>query len=101
MIRFSPFLVVAAFGLLAAGVVTSQLALVYLAIAVGVVSLLTLVVGILLNRDDVFGKTRQSAADGPAEPDVASARETAVTVGSAAAAGPAREFRGNGARPRP
>ena len=87
MIRVSPFLVVAAFGLLAAGVVTSQLALVYIAIAVGVVSLLTLVAGILRSRDEVFGPARPRAADHPAEPDGTSSPEIAVPAGSAAAAG--------------
>jgi hypothetical protein len=72
VIKFSPFLVIAAFVLLAAGVVTSQLALVYLAIAVGVVSLFILVVGILRNRDEVFSPKR--APDAMAEP--------AVPVGS-------------------
>ncbi|HEY4464685.1 MAG TPA: hypothetical protein VGN41_18610, partial [Streptosporangiaceae bacterium] len=87
MIRVSPFLVVAAFGLLAAGAVTSRLVLVYIAIGVGVVSLLTLVAGIMRNRDEVFGPARPRAADHPAEPDVTSTRETAVPVGSAAATG--------------
>ena len=62
MIVFSAFLVVVAIGLLIAGVVTSKLWLVYLAIGVSGFSLLALGLGAILRRDQLFGKAR------PAEP---------------------------------
>ena len=55
MIRFSAFLVAVAVGLLVAGVVTSKLTLVYVAIGVSGVALLALGAGTLINRKELFG----------------------------------------------
>ena len=55
MIRFSAFLVAVAVGLLVAGVVTSRLTLVYVAIGVSGVALLALAIGALLKRRELFG----------------------------------------------
>ncbi len=65
MIVFSAFLVVIAVGLLVAGVVTSKLALVYVAIGVSGVSLLALGLGAILRRKELFGQARETA---PAQP---------------------------------
>ena len=56
MIRFSAFLVVVAVGLLVAGVVTSKLLLVYIAIGVSGVALLALGVGAAVNWRELTGK---------------------------------------------
>jgi hypothetical protein len=56
VIRFSAFLVVAAIGLLVAGVVTSRLLLVYIAIGVSAAALLALGAGALLKRRELFGR---------------------------------------------
>jgi len=56
VIRFSAFLVVAAIGLLVAGVVTSRLLLVYIAIGVSAAALLALAAGALLKRRELFGQ---------------------------------------------
>ena len=58
MIRFSAFLVAVALGLLVAGVVTSKLTLVYIAIGVSGVALLALGVGALLKRNELLGRPR-------------------------------------------
>jgi hypothetical protein len=65
VIRFSAFLVAVAVALLVAGVVTSRLALVYVAIGVSGVSLLALGTGVLIKRNELFGK------QAPAEPELA------------------------------
>jgi hypothetical protein len=65
VIVFSAFLVVVAVGLLVAGVVTSKLALVYVAIGVSGVSLLALGLGAILRRKELFGQAREAA---PAQP---------------------------------
>ena len=56
MIRFSAFLVAVAVGLLVAGVVTSRLLLVYIAIGVSGVALLVLGIGALVKRRELFGE---------------------------------------------
>lgn len=68
MIRFSAFLVVVAVGLLVAGVVTSKLLLVYIAIGVSGVALLALVIGAAVNWRELTGKpkTADTSAQGPA-----------------------------------
>jgi hypothetical protein len=80
VIVFSAFLVVVAVALLVAGVVTSKLVLVYVAIGVSGVSLLALGLGALLRRKELFGQAREAAparphqvlAQGPpVEPDLA------------------------------
>jgi len=63
VIRFSAFLVVVAVGLLVAGVVTSKLLLVYLAIGVSGVALLALGVGAAVKWRELFGKPETVAAE--------------------------------------
>jgi len=60
VIVFSAVLVVVAVVLLVAGVVTSKLWLVYLAIGVSGVSLLALGLGAILRRRELFGKTQEA-----------------------------------------
>ena len=72
MIRFSAFLVVVAVGLLVAGVVTSKLVLVYVAIGVSGVALLALAVGALVKRKELFGPST-SAEPHLARPEPAAA----------------------------
>ena len=67
MIRFSAFLVVVAVGLLVAGVVTSKLLLVYLAIGVSGVALLVLGVGAAVNWRELTGKPKTAAAEPSAQ----------------------------------
>jgi hypothetical protein len=67
VIRFSAFLVAVAVALLVAGVVTSKLALVYVAIGVSGVALLALGVGALVKRKELFGAP-SSAEQEPAGP---------------------------------
>jgi hypothetical protein len=64
LIRFSASLVVIAIGLLVAGVVTSGLLLVYLAIAVSVVALVTLAIGVFLRREELFGPASPGTGSG-------------------------------------
>ena len=71
MIRFSAFLVVVAVGLLVAGVVTSKLLLVYIAIGVSGVALLALGIGAAVNWRELTGKTAETSAQGPAAQAVA------------------------------
>ena len=68
MIRFSAFLVVVAVGVLVAGVVTSKLLLVYIAIGVSGVALLALGIGAAVNWRELTGKpkTADTSAQGPA-----------------------------------
>jgi hypothetical protein len=66
VIRFSAFLVVVAVGLLVAGVVTSKLWLVYIAIGVSGVALLALGLGAAVNWRELTGKTAETSAQGPA-----------------------------------
>ena len=67
MIRFSAFLVVVAVGLLVAGVVTSKLLLVYIAIGVSGVALLALGVGAAVNWRELTGEPKTAAADTSAQ----------------------------------
>ena len=67
MIRFSAFLVIVALGLLVAGVVTSKLMLVYVAIGVSGVALLALGAGALIRRNELFGRSESAGAE-PARP---------------------------------
>ncbi len=72
MIRFSAFLVVVAVGLLVAGVVTSKLLLVYIAIGVSGVALLALGIGAAVNWRELTGKRGtahpETAESGTLEP---------------------------------
>ena len=73
MIRFSASLVVVALGLLVAGGVTSKLLLVYVAIAVSVIALVFLIVGAILNREEL--RTSSSAgAPGDRQDEAAAGR---------------------------
>ncbi|MGH3181620.1 MAG: hypothetical protein ACRDOE_06915 [Streptosporangiaceae bacterium] len=67
MIRFSAFLVVVAVGLLVAGVVTSKLLLVYIAIGVSGVALLALGAGAAVNWRELTGKPKTAAAETSAQ----------------------------------
>jgi hypothetical protein len=110
VIRFSAFLVAVAVGLLVAGVVTSKLLLVYIAIGVSGVALLALGVGAAVNWRELTGKpgtahpetaepgTLEPSAQGPAsqavvaEPVTSSAaasQPSAAAAGAAAAGAPA------------
>jgi hypothetical protein len=80
VIRFSAFLVVVAVGLLVAGVVTSKLMLVYVAIGVSGVALLALAVGALVKRKELFGPSTS------AEPQLARPESAALHVTPAQAA---------------
>jgi hypothetical protein len=73
VIRFSAFLVAVAVGLLVAGVVTSRLLLVYIAIGVSGVALLVLGVGALVKRRELFGEAEKAGPE-PARPEPASVR---------------------------
>jgi hypothetical protein len=70
VIRFSAFLVAVAIGLLIAGVVTSDLKLVYAAIGVSGVAFLTMCVGWFTNRRELFGQpaSTQPVSIQPAQP---------------------------------
>jgi hypothetical protein len=59
VIRFSAALVVVAVGVLVAGIATSKLALVYVAIGLSAVALVALAIGVLLKRDELFGDAEQ------------------------------------------
>ena len=61
-LRFSAFLVVVAVGLLVAGVVTSKLMLVYMAIGVSGVALLALGVGAAVKWRELSGKPKTAAS---------------------------------------
>ena len=67
MIRFSAFLVVVAVGLLVAGLVTSKLVLVYIAIGVSGVALLALGIGAAVNWRELTGKPKTAAAETSAQ----------------------------------
>ena len=67
MIRFSAFLVVVAVGVLVAGVVTSKLLLVYIAIGVSGVALLALGIGAAVNWRELAGQPK-TAHPGTVEP---------------------------------
>ena len=68
MIRFSAFLVAVAVGLLVAGVVTSKLMLVYVAIGVSGVALLALAIGAVVKRRELFGSPEAARAEPLAVP---------------------------------
>jgi hypothetical protein len=56
VIRFSAALVAVAIGVLIGGIATSKLLLVYIAIVVSAVALLTLAIGVVLKREELFGE---------------------------------------------
>ena len=99
MIRFSAFLVVVAVGLLVAGVVTSKLLLVYIAIGVSGVALLALGIGAAVNWRELTGQpttahpgtvepgTVETSAQGPAPQTAVPERVTAPAAAGAGHAG--------------
>ena len=104
MIRFSAFLVAVALGLLVAGVVTSKLMLVYVAIGVSGVALLALGVGALLKRNELLGRPRTAEPEPVrAEPAAAAYLPPAQPEVQAAPAGgtPQQQARPGPARVRP
>ena len=56
MIRFSAALVAVAIGVLIGGIATSKLLLVYIAIVVSAVALVALAIGVVLKREELFGR---------------------------------------------
>ena len=56
MIRFSAILVAGAIAVLAAGVLATSLALVYLSIGVSILASVLLAVGVILRRREIFGE---------------------------------------------
>ena len=85
MIRFSAFLVAAAVGLLIAGVVTSKLLLVYLAIGASGVALLALGIGVAVNWRELTGKPTTAAAEASAQGPAAPSQVPAAPAPAAAA----------------
>src|ERR1700744_1594156 len=55
VIRFSAALVAVAIGVLIGGIATSKLVLVYIAIVVSAAALISLAIGVVLKRDELFG----------------------------------------------
>ena len=98
MIRFSAFLVVVAVGLLVAGVVTSKLLLVYVAIGVSGVALLALGIGAAVKRHELFGKPETAASDVGA-PEPVAAQEAAAFQAPQAQPGLAAYSRPSAASP--
>jgi hypothetical protein len=78
VIRFSAVLVAVAVGMLAGGIATSKLLLVYLAIAVSAVALVALAIGVILNRQELFGEEQGAA---PAQSDARPASSAQVGDG--------------------
>jgi hypothetical protein len=91
VIRFSAFLVVVAVGLLVAGVVTSDLKLVFASIGVSAVALVALGVSMLTKRRELFGQpgsTEPSAVPRPAEPVRPEAADAGILPAQPAAQAP-------------
>jgi len=61
VIRFSAALVIVGLGLLLAGAIASNMTLVYTAIAVSVCAALVLVAGMIVGRDELFGRGATAA----------------------------------------
>jgi hypothetical protein len=90
VIRFSAFLVVAAVGTLVAGVVTSKLLLVYIAIGVSGLALLALGVGAAVHWRELTGKPGAAPVPAPAPavvPRQAATPEPATAAAASAATG--------------
>jgi hypothetical protein len=75
VIRFSAALVAVAIGVLIGGIATSKLLLVYTAVGISAVALVTLGIGVALKRKELFGEgpglEPAAAAAGPGRPDPA------------------------------
>jgi hypothetical protein len=96
VIRFSAFLVVVAVGLLVAGVVTSKLLFVYIAIGVSGVALLALGIGVAVNWRELSGKSgtaeltlAETSAQGPAQAEPVPAEPVPAVADPASAVAPA------------
>jgi hypothetical protein len=89
VIRFSAGLVVVAIGVLIGGVATSKLSLVYGAIVVSAVALVTLAIGVALKRDELFGT-------GPELASAEAGADSGIPVGQAAGTGDVRGSDGHG-----
>ena len=89
MIRFGAVLtvVLVAMGLLAGGVLTNSLLLVYLAIGVAALSAIMLAAGLVIWRGDIFGEASAQPAAAPVglAAGTAGAAGTSGTVGAAPA----------------
>ena len=84
MIRFSAVLVAVAIGVLIGGVTTSKLTLVYVAIAVSAVALITLAIGVVLKREELFGEGQALAPAGAGGSPVLPAPGQPVSAGDGA-----------------
>lgn len=67
MIRFSAALVAVAIGVLIGGIASSELSLVYVAIAVSAVALVALAIGVVRNREELFGEGQGVPPVGPTQ----------------------------------
>ena len=96
MIRSSALLTVAAMAMLVAGVFSASLGLIYASIAVSILAALTLGVGVLLRRRELFGEA--AAGDirpGWAAAEVAGARSAGIRRPGPLPPGPGRPVRGS------
>ena len=98
MIRFSAFLVVAAVGTLVAGVVTSKLLLVYIAIGVSGLALLALGAGAAVHWRELTGKPEAAPVPAPAPGLVPQQVATPDPAAAAVAAGAAVSAAGSASR---
>ena len=88
MIRFSAALVIVGLGLLLAGAIASNMALVYAAIAVSACAALVLVAGMIAGRDELFGRGATAAgAERTFDRGLTPGPGTAAIPGGAAGAG--------------
>jgi hypothetical protein len=96
VIRFSAALVAVAIGVLIGGIATSKLLLVYIAIAVSAVALLALAIGVVVKREELFGKGQGlvPAGAGTAPVQSASAGERQDQPGPAASVPLSAPFQG-------
>jgi hypothetical protein len=83
VIRFSAALVAVAIGVLVGGIATSKLVLVYIAIVISAAALVTLAIGVMLKREELFGEGQGLAPAGagaspalPAHPGAGSWNQT-------------------------
>lgn len=93
MIRFGAIVsvVTVAIGLLVAGAVSGDLALVYVSIGLAALALLMLIVGVAIWRDQVFGPTTSAAQAAGAGPASRVAEVTGGPGGRVTPPGPARQ----------
>src|SRR5690348_5582327 len=88
VIRSSALLTVAAMAMLVAGVFSASLGLIYASIAVSILAALTLGVGVLLRRRELFGQaTAEDALPSWATADVAGARPAGIRAAGIRATG--------------